>query len=189
MLEGLRSDVVANSVASLAMGKQAVTMRARATSLWVIFGGSTVTSASLFAKLVTDGYLDAASVSGATAPSGIKNEEKRAVAQAAWATNQALFGTNKHPLFAALDANSPAAVAKREEAKVIASNAPKAVKSESVANLTDATVSVVATDTHVSAMVKTFMASKPTDLARKALLESVAKLLGFELEGFKSIKA
>jgi hypothetical protein len=157
--------------------------------LWVIFGGSTVTSASLFAKLVTDGYLDAASVSGATAPSGIKNEEKRAVAQAAWAANQAMFGTNKHPLFAALDANSPAAVAKREEAKVIASNAPKAVKSESVANLTDAVEAVVATDTHVSAMVKTFMASKPTDLARKALLESVAKLLGFELEGFKSIKA
>jgi hypothetical protein len=157
--------------------------------LWVIFGGSTVTSASLFAKLVTDGYLDAASVSGATAPSGIKNEEKRAVAQAAWATNQAMFGTNKHPLFAALDANSPAAVAKREEAKVIASNAPKAVKSESVANLTDAAASVVATETHVSAMVTTFMASKPTDLARKALLQSVAKLLGFELEGFKSIKA
>jgi hypothetical protein len=189
MLDGLKGDVQANSTAALAFGAQAITMKSRAASLWTIFGGSTVTSSMIFAKLITDGYLDAATVSGATAPSGIKNPEKRAVAQLAWETNRALFGVNKHPLFTALDATSPSAVANAAKLKVITPKGEaKKVASESTANLTDA-VDVVASDVHVAATVTTFMASKPTDLARKALLESVAKLLGFELQGFKSIKA
>jgi hypothetical protein len=190
MLEGLRGDVGNSSIAALALGKQAVTMKARALSLWSIFGGENVTSASLFAKLITDGYLDKATVSGATSPSGIKNAEKRALAQLARDTNQALFATNKHPLFQALDDNSPTALANRAKAKVIASNAPKATASTSTANLTDSTdaVPAVATDTHVTAMCQTFMRAKPSDLARVALLKSVAQLLGFELEGFHNAK-
>jgi hypothetical protein len=194
LLEGLRGDVAANSQASLIMCKQSATMTSRAVSLWTIFGGSTATSASLFAKLITDGYLEAGTVSGATAPSGIKNLEKRAAAQAAWDANKAMFGTNAHPLFKALNDMSPAAIAKRAAVKLLAPKGGdiKVVASKSEANLTDAVeVAVsapVATETHVSAMVKTFMASKPSDMARKALLESVAKMLGFELEGFHNAK-
>jgi hypothetical protein len=196
LLEGLRGDVAANSQASLIMCKQAATMTSRAVSLWAIFGGSTVTSASLFAKLIADGYLEADTVSGATAPSIFKNNpEKRVVAQATWDKNQAMFATNTHPLFKALNDMSPSAIAKRAAKKLLAPKGGdiKVVASKSEANLTDAVevavAAPVATETHVSAMVKTFMASKPSDMARKALLESVAKMLGFELEGFHSIKA
>jgi hypothetical protein len=177
---------MASNHASLTLQTQQLngTLNDKALVVWSRFETvADINASKVFAELIVLGYIPADSVTAATSLASVQSPDKIAALESAVAKNVAEFGTKVHPLYTALMRNSP----KQRAANAARAAKPKQAKPANAVAVETKGLNVAPTDVHIIACVGTYMESKPTDLSRAATLKAVAKALGFELEGFKSI--